>query len=367
LPEQQAAIKSEQEALLSLLRTKGLSIKYLENQKKAELRMFLDYLHNTKGLSQNDIAKLIGNKTSGYTSWLCRQLGIEARPFEEARLKGIREKRRKYERNPFDGTDEDKAYLLGLRHGDLSVSKPWNGVVRVSTSTTHPAMSDLFHSLFEPYGHVYQDPRFKRDTNSYEWNIYAIVDSSFDFLLQTFPEASGWILSKPSTILAYLGGLLDAEGTIGMYRAKLLTILNVAYYNTNLKLIWFVFNAMRTLGLHPQEPYLDKKKGLRSPGYHIEMKKDYWRVVIGKFDECQIFLRMLPIRHPEKILKKALALSLVRGQSWKESGPKVESLRSSIKGSRNAFVAEAEKVFLANPKHHSTRLLRDSAEPVRGF
>jgi len=141
--------------VLALLRTRGFSIKYLDDRKRAELREFMDYLHNTKGLSLNDIAKLVGNKTSGYTSWLCRQLGVPRRPFEVARLKGIREKRRKYERKPFDGTEEDKAYLLGLRHGDLSVSRPWRGVVRVSTSTTHPAMAELFRSLFEPFGHVY--------------------------------------------------------------------------------------------------------------------------------------------------------------------------------------------------------------------
>jgi hypothetical protein len=116
-----------QNELLGLLRTKGLSIKNLDEQEKEDLREFLDYLHNAKGLSLNDIAKLIGNKTSGYASWLCKQLGVHPRPFEEARLKGIREKRRKYERKPFDGTEKDKAYLLGLRHGDLSVSRRGRG------------------------------------------------------------------------------------------------------------------------------------------------------------------------------------------------------------------------------------------------
>ena len=155
MPEQEPALDGAQEALLALLRTKGFSIRTLEDPKKEELRVFLDYLHNTKGMSLNDIAKLIGNKTSGYASWVCRELGVRRRPFEEARLKGIREKRRKYERRPFDGTDEDKAYLPGLRHGDFSASRPFNGAVRVSTSTTHPAMARLFRSLFEPYGHIY--------------------------------------------------------------------------------------------------------------------------------------------------------------------------------------------------------------------
>jgi hypothetical protein len=98
LPEQRVSIDTLQEELLALLRTRGLSIKELDEKKKAELRELMDYLHNWKGLSLNDIAKLIGNKTSGYTSWLCRQLGVSRRPFEEARLKAIQEKRKKYER-----------------------------------------------------------------------------------------------------------------------------------------------------------------------------------------------------------------------------------------------------------------------------
>jgi len=206
-----------EEELVGLLRAKGLSIKNLDEARRGELRTFLDYLHNTKGMSLNDIAKLIGNKTSGYTSWVCKQLGVRRRPFEEARLKGIKEKRTKYVRKPFDGTDEDRAYLLGLRHGDLSVSRPFNGAISVSTSTTHPAMAELFRSLFDPYGHVYQHPRYKRDTASYEWNLSTIVDDSFEFMLERREEVWEWVSKKDSTLLAYTAGVMDAEGSIGIY------------------------------------------------------------------------------------------------------------------------------------------------------
>lgn len=106
---QQLALDPAQEELLALLRTRGLSIRGLDPRKKDELRELMNHLHNVRGLSLNDIAKLIGDKTSGYTSWLCRELGVPRRPFEEARLKGTREKRRKYERRPFGGTAEDRA------------------------------------------------------------------------------------------------------------------------------------------------------------------------------------------------------------------------------------------------------------------
>src|SRR5208283_2452106 len=146
----------------------------LDEPTKDRIRRFIQRTHIEKGVSLVDVAKMIGNKTGGYTSWLTRQLGMQARPFEEARLKAIKEKRRKYERRPFDGTKEDRAYLLGLRHGDISVTKPCpnpSEAIRVSTSTTHPAMAELFTNLFSPYGHISKHPRYKKDTQSYEWNL----------------------------------------------------------------------------------------------------------------------------------------------------------------------------------------------------
>jgi hypothetical protein len=358
MPNLNDSFAPEEELLVRLPQTEGLSIRNLDDKTRTDLRRLMTDLHVSRGMSLNDIAKLIGNKTSGYASRLSKQLQVRTRPFEEARLKGIREKRRKYERKPFDGTDEDKAYLLGLRHGDLSVSKPWNGVVRVSTSTTHPAMAELFHSLFDPYGHVYQSPRFKKDTKTYEWNIYTIVDASFDFLFDSFADVAEWLLSKQSVTRAYLAGLLDAEGSIGIYPAKLLTSVTVAYYNTNLDLMWLVHRAIRTLGFHPLEPYLDKKKGFRSPGYHIEMKKDYWRVLLARFEESQEFLLSLPIRHSEKVAKRSLASEIPMGTGWNNVESRVEGVRASIKSARDSFVAEAEAACLS--KQRKTKLAPNS-------
>lgn len=216
-------------------------------------------------------------------------------------------------------------------------------------------MAQLFRSLFERFGHVNQDPRYKKDTRTYEWNLYTIVDDSFDFLLPPFSEVVDWVLSKPSLTRAYLAGL-DAEGSVGIYPAKRLTSLNVVYYNTNLDLMWFVHRAIKSLGFRPLEPYLDKKKGFRSPGYHIEMKKDYWRVMIARFEECQAYLGLLPLRHSEKVGKKSSAMDLLLGQQWEESGPKVKAIKASIKSARDAFVDEAERVFLANPKLRNPEL-----------
>jgi hypothetical protein len=350
---EQAAVDLHREELLALLRTKGLSIRNLEDAKKEELRKFLDRLHNTKGLSLNDIAKLVGNKTSGYTSWVCRELGVKRRPFEEARLKGIREKRRKYERRPFDGTDEDRAYLLGLRHGDLSVSRPWKGVIRVSTSTTHPAMVQLFRSLFEPYGHVYQHPRYKRDTHSYEWNLHVILDESFDFLLEDRQSVWDWASKAESRLLAYIAGILDAEGSVGIYSNGFGTALHVLVYNTDVELLGFLRRSLATLGYDPLGPYLDKRKGTVTSKYRIERKKDYWKLALARFEQSQHLLRRLQIRHPEKVKRKEIALSLSIGQKWTLVLPMVEGLRNQIRADRDEFVALAEVEF--RKKHKEPR------------
>ncbi len=334
------------EGILKLLRTHGLSIKNLDETTKENIRAVMRSLHHEKGLSLGDIAKLIGNKTSGYTSWLFRQLGIQPRAFEESRLKAIKDKRRKYVRTPFDGTEEDKAYLLGLRHGDLSVSRPWKGVVRVSTSTTHPAMAELFKSLFCPFGHVYQYPRYKKDTRTYEWNLQTIIDNSFEFLTMDSKRCWEWVSGHEGTVLAYIAGMLDSEGSIGIYPAKNDTALTVIFYNTNLDLLWFIHDEVTKLGYSPLEPYLDKPRGFRSPGYHIEMKKDYWRVMLARFNESQSLIRRLPLRHSEKIAKQELALTLSLGDSWVSVKDRVHEIRNSIRLARDQFVHLAEHEYV---------------------
>ncbi len=339
-------ISAEHEELLVLLRTKGLSIKKLDERKKSELREFLENLHVEKGLSLNDIAKLIGNKTSGYTSWLCRQLGVAARPFEEARLKGIKEKRRKYERNPFDGTDEDKAYLLGLRHGDLSVSKPWTGVVRVSTSTTHPAMARLFQELFEPYGHVYQHPRHKKDTDTYEWNLSTILDDSFSFLMQRFEEVKEWLGSSDSITISYLSGLLDAEGSIITTRdGRGLVTVFLDYYNSNRPLLEWIKRKIEDRGYHCSLR-LNKKEGVRTKKYGIVHRKDYWQLSTFGMGNVQEFVQRIKPRHPEKVARRRIALEVARGQKYSDIEPKVKTLRAEIKNGVREFVEEARTKFL---------------------
>jgi hypothetical protein len=226
----------EREELLILLRKKNLRTSNLTEQTKQRLKILLEKLHRDEMLSLNDISSLIGNKTSGYVSWLMKQLGIKAIGFEESRLRSIRRKRRKYERKAFCGSDKEKAYLLGLTHGDLSVTQPWKNVIKVTTSTTHPATAKLFFELFGGYGHVSCFPRFKEDTGTYEWNLSVYLDVSFSFLLQD--RVYFWKNSTRDELYSYLSGLLDADGSIVVTRDRAGKVtLFLDYYNSDIEFL----------------------------------------------------------------------------------------------------------------------------------
>ncbi len=347
-----AALTESEGVLMDLLRTKGLSIKSLPAQNRRELSDLMARLHNERGLSLTDIASLIGNKTSGYTSWLYKQLGVPVRDFETARLKGIREKRRKYERLPFDGTDTDRAYMLGLRHGDLSVSRPWKSVVRVSTSTTHPAMSTLFSNLFAKYGHVYQLPRFKKDTESYEWNLQVILDESFSFLVSSFSGAKSWVEKDEQRVLNYLAGLLDAEGSILVTKdARDKVVFFVDYYNSNREILNWVASQARRRKLCVSLR-INKKKGTRTKRYGIIHRRDYWQLSIFGVDGILNFVRALQVRHPEKLRRKEIALSTAPGRRYSDVFGSILRLRQTLKQEVGGFVSLAETTYLT--KHPVT-------------
>ncbi|MDA4117232.1 MAG: LAGLIDADG family homing endonuclease [Thaumarchaeota archaeon] len=345
-------LTDEEGAVIELLQNKDLSIRHLDPETKARVRTAMEGLHWTRGLSLNDIAGLAGNKTSGYSSYLFKELELKARPFEEARLKGVANHLRKYERRPFDGTDEDKAYMLGLKHGDLSAYVPFRNVTRVSTSTTHPALAELFTDLFGLYGHVYKHPRHKKDSNTYEWNFQAILDKSFGFLLESRDECREWVAIKEITMLAYLAGLVDAEGYIRIYPNPQTVGISVTIYNTDSELVEFAYDCLKQLGSNPSEPYLEKRGGyVSTKGFKILLRRDYWRVMVARFNEAQSLLDRMPLRHQEKVARKEVALSVVKGDLYEKLAETISRLQRDFDEEVAQFTKQAEVEYrLTHPE-----------------
>jgi hypothetical protein len=118
----------------------------------------------------------------------------------------------KYKRVDFSGTQEEKAYLIGFRLGDLYVTKthPNSPTIRVSTNSGKKEQLLLFRELFSPYGHVKEIGPDKQGAS----NIRTYLNRSFNFLL---PKKSDplpkWIVRSKKNSLSFFAGYVDAEAT----------------------------------------------------------------------------------------------------------------------------------------------------------
>jgi LAGLIDADG DNA endonuclease family protein len=340
----------EKSAVLELLRNEGLSIEHLDEETKGRVRAVMEYLHWAREVSMTDIAELIGSKTSGYVSWLFKKIEVKARDFEVARLKGIADAR-KHGRNPFDGTEEDKAYLLGLRYGDLHAYRPFGDAVAVSTSTTHPAMYQLFEALFGPYGPLYRSPRYKKDNGSYEWNIQATLDSSFSFLLQPLDWTLKWVEGSESLTFAFLSGFLDAEGSIVITKDQGGKVaLFVDYSNSDKSLLEWIKQQIESKGFYCSLR-LNKPEGYVTKKWGIIHRKDYWQLSSYGMDRIQRLIQKLAPRHSEKVRRKEIAMTVKKGQDYASIFETVRDLRATIKREVEDSKKEAEKLF--KERHHA--------------
>lgn len=173
----------------------------------------------------------------------------------------------------------------------------------------------------------------------------AILDASFAFLLENRNTSWNWIKEKVTTILAYVSGAWDSEGSVGIFKNANCTAILLSIYNTNTDFLRYIQRVLTQIGYHPVGPYLDKRKGTFTSKYKIERKKDYWKLVVANFDESQSLLGKLPLRHPEKVARKGLAISLKRGDKWKDVQARVKFVRRSELDGRDAFVRLAEATY----------------------
>ena len=166
-----------------------------------------------------------------------------------------------------------------------------------------------------------------------------------------------------STLLAYLSGVLDAEGSVGIHSNGFTTSVRVLQYNTNRELLLFIKTSLEKLGHGPTGPYLDKKEGTSTSKYRIVRKKDYSKLALQTFEQARDLIGRLPIRQEEKARRKQIAVGTALGQPWAMVQPLVEPLRNAIRVGRDDFVAEAERVSLQS--HPVPSLTSSLAEEKR--
>ena len=251
-----------------------------------------------------------------------KRRGVERRAKVEAQIRAVS----KHIRLPFDDDNRERAYLIGFSIGDLNVSTHGRAV-RIKTATTHPRMVELIVSLFQRHGHVLLTPR-KSSLAGFEWSVQCDLDSSFGFLLEASRSLPGWVFDDDN-FPSFTAGLFDAEGSIWFNRSSNLFELSIT--NSNKEMLEGVSRGLNKLSLFP---HLGFSKG-----------SSVWKLQLWRPAEVHRFLSLLPVRHPEKLVKARLVLES-EGSTRSAFNRVVESWDSAIAGikkDRDNFVEQAKQ------------------------
>ena len=332
----------ERNVLAYLATKRRVDVRWLSEEDKLIIRNVLDELHNRKRLSLLRISKEVG-KSYGKVWGLCRALELSTRNVAEADRNSA-EERSKHKKTPFDRTEEEKAYILGFSAGDLTVQQVSSLALFVSSTTTHPAFAKLFRELFENYGPVYQYPMYEAN-KGYRWKLAARVDNSFSFLLKQPREALRLTTSKRPLFLNWLAGLMDSDGNINITNGSGYVRAMLAIYNQDRALLNSTKRILLVMGYHPVGPYLGYVKGTVTP--YARYTKDMWRLQLERIQEVQNLLTELPLRHSEKIRRKALLLRLSRPAKWNHFKARVLKMRRQIRNEVMRFLEQAEQRYLS--------------------
>jgi hypothetical protein len=286
--------------------------------------------------SGESLKQIAGTAVDPVTVWnhLSRR-GLKLRDKVEAQIQAVT----KYERRQFQGDLVEKAYLMGLRYGDLHVVRHGRAI-RVRVSTTHPAMAELFENLFSAYGHVSWYPR-KAKLVGYEWTLECDLDSSFQFLLSKPTVDVLESFSRPEMV-AFLAGVFDAEGSIMLHDKRGRHNPEASFSGTEDSLLEYIKKAIGIMGFHCKLRWFIQKADRQGiTGYSREGQVTLWR-----FRDVKALLQILPIKHWEKVEKARL----VQGMEYRsefsknlETRKAWEVLIARIKTDKVAFVDLARK------------------------
>ncbi len=258
-------------------------------------------LYAEKKLSLKQIAKMFNASPSGI-KWILLKNGIKLREKRE----GLILRKGKYRKPPFKGTPEEKAYLIGITLGDLHVRWNSNFTIEVNTSTTHEAMKDLLVNTFSKYtdGIVWYPDEKKG------FRFYAYLDKSFDFLITMKKNVNLIKNFSDEEFLAFLAGFFDAEGSIVKRRWKNGLRHEIKIGNTNKEVLEIIKNKLDELGINSKIYTYKSRKGKFHYlcGRKIINRKDYHILEVVRNESILNLLKMLKLRHEEKIERKRQAI-----------------------------------------------------------
>ncbi len=232
------------------------------------------------------------------------------------------------EKNKFVLSPQEKAYLYGLVLGDLTPVRKSNYTLKLITHSTHKTFMDLLQRTFEKYGPT----NYKETKNQSMFRFQSHVDlHSFSFLLDSKQESiPEWINNE--NFFYFLAGFLDSDGSVTLKRMGNHIFYNIRFFGQNLALLNEIKDRLKEFGFY-SSIYLTHKKGYAR--YHNKImfryNKDYYTLETRKSHTIEL-LKNIPIRHPEKIMKRDLIFKINNKNisRWSEVEEEVDKVRRLI-------------------------------------
>jgi transposase len=280
----------------------------------------LEKLYLKKKIPMPRIAKMLS--TTYDTIWhKMRAYSIKIRSMSEAKMK--------YPKHPFSGSSNEKAYILGLRTGDIYANRDCKQITAV-TGTTHPAQLKMFRKVFEKYSFVNSFIVRLKDGRK-AWRIYCRLDESFCFLLEKPEKIPEWILDNSNYFYAYLAGYADCEACWYLYKQKDSKYLKIRFQivSGDKIILRQLTQKLQKFGFKPRFRLAQKKGYKRNLGkYNKDMyclNLHYQKDII-KLAEILIKFSL----HQEKIWKMSFILKN-QNRKWEEVKNKIEKFRAYVK------------------------------------
>jgi len=255
---------------------------------------------------------------------------------------------RKYWRGQFSENEVERAYLLGLRAGDLNAAGLSEETIIARVSSTHTALLELFMKSFARYGQCTRTAR-RVFLTGYDWQIKVPLNQSFSFLL----EKPTSINFEEYRLYSFIAGISDSDGTWAITRDKTKSAYGFILSSQNKPLLENLTQKLRVNCFHASI-YLDNPKNttkiLRGVirDKEIRLTRDMWRLEIHRREEVKTLARqVLPFSlHREKIRKICLLLD-EKNEEWSFMAPKIEELRHDIERDTKECILRAEIEYKA--------------------
>jgi hypothetical protein len=268
------------------------------------------------GSSTTKIAKEYGVHNSTVSRNLGRYITLRGR------LAALAAASTKYPKTPFTGDKCEGAFLAGLVE-DFHVRRAGR-LIELNSTTTHPAMGQLFRKIFTRFGHPTLTPGY-HPRGYYQYHLAVSLHQSFEPFLRKLEKTPAWVpqSSDDPIFQAYLAGLIAAEGCIRLYNGN--------------------HRAHAVLHITLNKPSLLSQLSRIVGGNLYEVQRAWRLVIYGKV--AVELLHCLDILHQEKVDKAKLVVDYA-GRNWPTVEPIWLGLVAGIKVQVSKYKAHARLEYI---------------------